>query len=82
MGLGQQFNNLALKENWKQNNASTARQSYLHNPCPSVIHPYIPKWSDIQNLVLIRQAFETDIASHSIIITTYTKILNYYLFTN
>ena len=38
-------NNLALKENRKQNNASTARQSYMHNPCPSVIHPYIPKWS-------------------------------------
>ena len=38
-------NNLALKENRKQYNASTARQSYLHNPCPSVIHPYIPKWS-------------------------------------
>ena len=34
--------NLALKENRKQNNLSTARQSYLHNPCPSVIYPYIP----------------------------------------
>ena len=31
-------NNLALQENRKQNNVSTARQSYLHNPCTSVIH--------------------------------------------
>ena len=38
-------NNLALKENRKQNNSSTARQSYLHNPCSSITRPYTPKWS-------------------------------------
>ena len=38
-------NNLALKENRKQNNASTPRQSYLRNPCSSITRPYIPKWS-------------------------------------
>ena len=34
---------------WKKTenriNASIARQSYLLNPCPSVVHSSIPKWS-------------------------------------